>query len=170
MGNNEKLIFLHLLMNADDEGWSDFCDRKVSRETDIPYQQVRTIHKHWIEEGVVNAPTNAKSTHVNICECVFYEQLQRKINALANAFKKRPKARPLEEKQEDLLKRKERFTDELKPYVEQYGKDMCNDFWRYWTEPNKSGTKMKFELQQTWDIERRLITWEKNNATKYKRS
>lgn len=29
----------------------------------------------------------------------------------------------------------------------------------YWTEPNKSGTKQKWQLQQTFDIKRRLYTW-----------
>lgn len=29
----------------------------------------------------------------------------------------------------------------------------------YWTEPNKSGTKQKWQLQQTFDVKRRLYTW-----------
>lgn len=32
-------------------------------------------------------------------------------------------------------------------------------FYLYWTEPNKSGTKQKWQLQQTFDVKRRLITW-----------
>lgn len=32
-------------------------------------------------------------------------------------------------------------------------------FYRYWTEPNKSGTKVKWELEQTFDIMRRIRTW-----------
>lgn len=42
------------------------------------------------------------------------------------------------------------------------------EFFEYWSEPNKSKTKMRFELQQTWDISRRLNTWvnRENNFTK----
>jgi hypothetical protein len=40
---------------------------------------------------------------------------------------------------------------------------MLLDFFYYWTEPNKSQTKMKFEMQKTWDTARRLRTWERNN-------
>jgi DNA-binding Lrp family transcriptional regulator len=29
----------------------------------------------------------------------------------------------------------------------------------YWTEPNKSGTKQKWQLQQTFDVKRRIYTW-----------
>jgi len=32
-------------------------------------------------------------------------------------------------------------------------------FILYWTEPNKSGTKVKWEQQSTFDVKRRLITW-----------
>lgn len=32
-------------------------------------------------------------------------------------------------------------------------------FWVYWTEPNKSGTKQKWEQQNTFDVTRRLWTW-----------
>lgn len=32
-------------------------------------------------------------------------------------------------------------------------------FYLYWTEPNKSGTKQKWQLQQTFDVKLRLITW-----------
>ena len=43
-----------------------------------------------------------------------------------------------------------------------YDKNILNSFVDYWTEPNKSKTKMKFELQQTWSTNLRLKTWVKN--------
>ena len=36
---------------------------------------------------------------------------------------------------------------------------MLADFYRYWSEPNKSNTKMRFELQPTWSIAGRIATW-----------
>ena len=35
-------------------------------------------------------------------------------------------------------------------------------FKNYWTEPNKSNTKMKYELQRTWCTELRINNWAKN--------
>lgn len=32
-------------------------------------------------------------------------------------------------------------------------------FISYWTEPNKSGTKQRWEIEQTFEISRRLTTW-----------
>jgi hypothetical protein len=45
---------------------------------------------------------------------------------------------------------------------------MINDFYKYWTEPNKSNTKFKQELEKTWSVERRLETWSKNDFGKSK--
>lgn len=58
-----------------------------------------------------------------------------------------------------IEKRQQEFYNSLIPYVELYGKEMIRAFYDYWTEPNKSKTKMRFDLQPTWDVERRLRTW-----------
>jgi len=44
----------------------------------------------------------------------------------------------------------------------EYPKDMLSEFVSYWSEMNKSKTKMKFELCQTWETKRRLKTWAAN--------
>jgi hypothetical protein len=36
-------------------------------------------------------------------------------------------------------------------------------FKNYWTEKNKSGTKMKWEMQQTFELRRRIATWLSNS-------
>lgn len=64
--------------------------------------------------------------------------------------------------------RKLKFADTLKPFLEKYGRDMVKDFYLYWTEPNKSGTKFKQELLKTWDVSRRLDTWSRNDFNKKK--
>jgi hypothetical protein len=63
---------------------------------------------------------------------------------------------------EDIDSRKLKFAGTLKPFLHIYGKDLLNDFYHYWTEPNKSNTKLNFELQKTWSVERRLNSWSKN--------
>ena len=40
--------------------------------------------------------------------------------------------------------------------------EMCNAFLEYWTELNKSQTKMRFEMEKTWDTKRRLGRWRQN--------
>lgn len=61
--------------------------------------------------------------------------------------------------EDELKKRADKFYNVLVPYVETYGKEMIRQFYDYWTEPNKSRTKMRYELERTWDTKRRLNTW-----------
>lgn len=60
---------------------------------------------------------------------------------------------------DNLDSRKLKFASTLKPFLLKYGKDLLNKFYGYWTEPNKSKTKFRQELEKTWDLERRLETW-----------
>ena len=66
------------------------------------------------------------------------------------------------------LSRKERFYESLVPFVEKYGAAMIREFFDYWSEMNKSQTKMRFEQQPTWETSLRLVTWAKrdNNFNK----
>ena len=47
-----------------------------------------------------------------------------------------------------------------------YPQSMKDEFFSYWSEPNKSGTKMRFELEKTWHLGRRLARWANNNFGK----
>lgn len=68
-----------------------------------------------------------------------------------------------EKSKEDLVARKLKFSSTLEPFLKTYGKELLNDFYRYWTEPNKSKTKFRQELERTWDLERRLGRWANND-------
>jgi len=57
------------------------------------------------------------------------------------------------------LLRKKDFYNSLKPFLEEYTPEMIRAFSDYWSEMNKSHTKMRFEQQPTWEISKRLATW-----------
>ena len=59
----------------------------------------------------------------------------------------------------DFQLREEVFKVDLLLFSLVYKREMLNDFFEYWSEPNKSGTKMKWELEKTWDLKRRLKRW-----------
>ena len=62
--------------------------------------------------------------------------------------------------------RKKDFHDSLVPYVATYGREMIRDFYAYWSELNRSGTKMRYELQPTWELGLRLSTWARREKEK----
>jgi len=74
-------------------------------------------------------------------------------------------SKPKEIKVISIEDRKLKFAETLNSFLPVYGKDLLNNFFLYWTEPNKSNTKMRFELERTWENERRLITWSNNEKT-----
>ncbi len=67
-------------------------------------------------------------------------------------------------KQETIEQRKLKFADSLKDYLDIYNKEMLNDFYSYWTEATlDKNPKLKFELENTWSVSRRLALWKKND-------
>ncbi|CAB4153586.1 hypothetical protein UFOVP634_8 [uncultured Caudovirales phage] len=57
--------------------------------------------------------------------------------------------------------RSQTFKDSLLQYKDKYQVNMLKEFYNYWTEPNQSKSKMRFELEKTWSLDRRLETWAK---------
>jgi hypothetical protein len=58
--------------------------------------------------------------------------------------------------------REVKFKELLVPHVVEFGKEMVRAFFDYWREPNKSNTKMRWELEKTWDLNLRLKKWQNN--------
>jgi len=54
------------------------------------------------------------------------------------------------------------FKKSLLTFQDKYDVKLLEAFYLYWSESNPNGKKMKFEMQKTFDISRRLITWKKN--------
>lgn len=71
-----------------------------------------------------------------------------------------------EDKEKKRLERETKFKDDCRPFLSRYGEKTLKQFFSYWTEPTQDGKKMKFELERTFDIGRRLVTW-KNNEDKF---
>jgi hypothetical protein len=55
--------------------------------------------------------------------------------------------------------RRKRFYSSLTSFVGTYKREMVRAFYNHWSELNKSGTKMRWELEKTWELPRRLATW-----------
>jgi hypothetical protein len=64
-----------------------------------------------------------------------------------------------------LKKRETEFKESVRQFSNQYSVTMLKSFCDYWTEPNKSKTKMRFELEKTFEIGRRLVTWSSRDKT-----
>lgn len=68
-----------------------------------------------------------------------------------------------DKRSESITAKEKAFIDTIAPFVDIYGKKMCREFYAYWSERTSTGKKMRFELEKTWDVARRLLRWSNNN-------
>lgn len=74
----------------------------------------------------------------------------------------------MEDENENINRIKEReeiFKSEVENF-KNYPSYLLKEFFEYWSEKNKSGSKMRFELEKTWDLKRRLARWSANSKVK----
>jgi len=76
-----------------------------------------------------------------------------------NIGEKSPTPKTLEE-------RKKEFGLSLEPFLDKYGRVTLTAFFKYWTEHNDGGKKMRFEMEKAFSRSRRLSTW-KDNEPKF---
>jgi len=121
-----------------------------------------------LKEQTSTNPTNVDfvqqtSTNPTVSDSVSVNVSVSDINKVVIG-EKTPKL-PKANKDELFNLRKESFRKELTHYLKQYSKETLRAFFDYWTEPNPTKTKMRCELQKTFDINLRLKNWTKNEKT-----
>jgi hypothetical protein len=51
----------------------------------------------------------------------------------------------------------------LEPFLEEYGSEMLNKFYSYWTQSNKNGKKCRYKMEKVFSLKGRLVTWHRFN-------
>ena len=69
------------------------------------------------------------------------------------------------EREQELAGKEETLRGMVRAYSDRYPESMLEAFISYWTEPNKSRTRLRYELEKTWDTGRRLVTWASRDRT-----
>lgn len=170
---NMEHFFLYLLLESND-GVLQKSYAEIENDTGLSVQTIRNCLAKFKQAEICLTDTNKVTRRgttrnvlqITVCDIERYITSKKPKKQARNKDDdkgEQPKtAITVAEKQVNMEQRKKDFGLTLQPYVEQYGRQMLNDFFRYWTEPNKSGTKMKFELERTWSITGRLATWAGN--------
>ena len=65
----------------------------------------------------------------------------------------------------NIEQRRQDFINSLTSYTSRYGEEMIRHFGEYWTETNRTNTRMRFEMQNTWNTHLRLARWARNEHT-----
>lgn len=62
----------------------------------------------------------------------------------------------------ELSEREKNFRDSINRMIN-FPHSMRVEFFDYWSEPTPAGKKMRFEMEKTWDLNRRLLRWQRNS-------
>jgi len=64
---------------------------------------------------------------------------------------------------EKIGKQTQKFKAEILSFKANYPDKLLEAFFEFWSEPNGSRTKMRYQMQKTWDLGRRLKRWANND-------
>lgn len=125
-----------------DSFWSDEVIEQIEKRQKLKEKRKEAANKRWISEKNIVVPEEETVSSPNV---------------------KTTKV----DKEEEMKSRERIFYNALIPFVKTYGREMIREFFDYWSEPNKSHSKMRFEQERTWDLTRRLQTWEKRSRNEF---
>lgn len=171
-------LFIHLLFKANYEpkkwrgvdmsrGQLLTGRKQLSNETGISEQSIRTCLERLRSTNELTIKSTNSFSIITVCNYDSYQlsdddtnqqsnqastSNQPSINQASTTSKKEKKDKELKEFKEEALTHKDKYSEE-----------MVKEFIGYWTEENQSGTKMRFQLEKTWGLARRLATWNKRD-------
>lgn len=132
--------------------WSNEVIEQIEKRQKLKDKRKEAANKRWINKKNIIVP-------------------KKEIDSSPNVIDSSPNVKITKVDKEQEMKSRERmFYNMLIPFVKTYGREMIREFFDYWSEPNKSHSKMRFEQERTWDLSRRLQTWKKrsrNGFSKY---
>lgn len=153
-------LFKHYLRYIND--LNPISDRLTELLFEPIKQTLKRDLKKWIDKSEKNSTIAKegwiKRKNANVCERINIDAINADSDIVIVNVK---------DIKDNIEERKLKFASTLKPFLDKYGKEMIRAFYDHWTEPNKSNTKFRQELEKTWGLEKRLNTW-KNNDINFK--
>ncbi len=156
----------YFIANGMTDGWFFNTAKNIEDDTCLTSHQQRKAIKSLkdlgiIETKVVGIPAKQ---HFKIIENKLLSYFNTSCEETAKLVVKKTqtinKNNNKNNNNNNISNRRNEFVFEVLSF--DYEESILNGFIDYWTEPNKSNTKMKFELNKTWETKRRLKTWANN--------
>lgn len=174
-------LFLCLLLNASakQKRWKGIVIERgqlitsyesLHNKTGLSIRTLRTCLSRLEDTGEIEREATNKFSIITISNYNSYQgentesdkQTADQSQAQDNQEPPKPK-KTKEQIKAETDKRMKEFYNSLVPYLSTYPKEMIRAFYDYWSETNKSGSKMRWEQSPTWVLEKRLQRWSQNN-------
>ena len=156
----------YFIANGMTDGWFFNTAKNIEEDTCLTSHQQRKAIKNLkdlgiIETKVVGIPAKQ---HFKIIEnkllSFFNTSCEESVKLVVKKTQTINKNNNNNNNNNNISNRRDKFVFEVLTF--DYDESILNGFIDYWTEPNKSNTKMKFELNKTWSTKLRLKTWANN--------
>ena len=156
----------YFIANGMTDGWFFNTAKNIQDDTCLTSHQQRKAIKKLKSLGIIEAKVVGipAKQHFKIIENKLLSYFNSSCKESAKQVVK--KAQTINKNKEiritnkDISIRRLKFINDVSLF--DYDKKIKDGFCDYWTEPNKSKTKMKFELNQTWSTNLRLKNWAAN--------
>ena len=156
----------YFIANGMTDGWFFNTAKNIEKDTCLTSHQQRKAIKNLkdlgiLETKVVGIPAKQ---HFKIIEnkllSYFNTSCEESVKLVVKKTQTYNKNKEIRITNNTISNRRDKFVSEVLSF--DYDKSILNGFIDYWTEPNKSNTKMKWELNKTWKTALRLKTWAAN--------
>ena len=185
---NHVFLFVHLLLKANHKSgkWRGYnysrgdvltSLSKLSEETGLSKQNIRTILKNLAKTGEVNTLPNTKLTHLSVCKYDIYQTNNTQPNTKLtrsqhgantelttnnndNNKNNNRNNNTLEERKAAFKKSLSSVWKEKHSEVQQVA---IKEFFEHWTEHGENDKKMRYEKEPSFCISKRITRWKKND-------
>ena len=156
----------YFIANGMTDGWFFNTAKNIEEDTCLTSHQQRKAIKNLKELGIIETKVVGipAKQHFKIIENKLLSYFNTSCEESAKLVVKKTqtinKNNNNNNNKNNISNRRDKFVFEVLTF--DYEECILNGFIDYWTEPNKSNTKMKFELNKTWSTKLRLKTWAAN--------
>lgn len=136
---------------------------KLAIETGLTVSKVRTALTKLKESKDIKTIGYNKFTKIEIC-APFFIDIQNDNQITLNK-KTNDKPVTTTNNAKELEKIKKEFKEKVFSHT-RYSNSILNSFFSYWTEVNAEKTKMRFQDEKFWEVEKRIKKWAANEKSK----
>lgn len=156
----------YFIANGMTDGWFFNTAKNIEEDTCLTSHQQRKAIKKLKDLGIIETKVIGipAKQHFKIIEnkllSYFNTSCEETVKLVVKKTQTINKNNNKNNNNNNISNRRNEFVFEVLSF--DYDESILNGFVDYWTEPNKSNTKMKFELNKTWSTKLRLKTWAAN--------
>ena len=156
----------YFIANGMTDGWFFNTAKNIEEDTCLTSHQQRKAIKNLKDLGIIETKVIGipAKQHFKIIEnkllSYFNTSCEESVKLVVKKTQTINKNNNNNNNSNNISNRRDKFVFEVLTF--DYEESILNGFIDYWTEPNKSNTKMKYELNKTWSTKLRLKTWAAN--------